>query len=60
MTHLTRYLDWILLLLLLVTFLQIPVYIYVLEQHSNALSDIRERLGKIEVTLARSLTRGRH
>lgn len=47
----TNYQNWILTILLLVTFLQIPIYIYVLELHSNALADIRERLVRIETKL---------
>lgn len=48
---LPRYARWLLILILLVTFSQVPIYIYVLEIHSSALGRVEARIGVIEAKL---------
>lgn len=48
---LPRYARWLLVLILLVTFTQVPIYIYVLEIHSSALARVETKIAVIETKL---------
>lgn len=48
---LPRYARWLLVLILVVTFTQVPIYIYVLEIHSSALARVEAKTAAIEAKL---------
>lgn len=55
-----RWLSWLLAIILAVCFAQIPVYIYVLEQHSAAIAKVESQLAVNAQLLARLIADHQH